>query len=55
MCIRDRPLHVVVNANGELLGNPIGYSYARDSQNYINYLKCGLDAFLSSEDNNLIE
>ena len=51
----SQPLHVVVNPNGELLGNPIGYSYARDSQNYINYLKCGLDAFLSSKNNNLTE
>jgi len=40
-----QPLYVLMTPNEELLGNPIGYSYAKSVTNYINYLECGLDAF----------
>ena len=30
-----------------LLGNPIGYSYAKNVNNYVDYLECGLEAFES--------
>ena len=29
----------------KLLGNPVGYSYARNANNYVEYLECGLNAF----------
>tara|TARA_B110000438_G_scaffold300471_1_gene352939 strand:- start:244 stop:2271 length:2028 start_codon:yes stop_codon:yes gene_type:complete len=45
----SQPLHVVINPDEKLLGHPIGYSYARDSNNYINYLQCGLDAFNTAQ------
>ena len=45
----SQPLHVVINPDEKLLGYPVGYSYARDSNNYINYLQCGLDAFNASQ------
>jgi len=40
-----QPLYVLMTPNEELLAHPIGYSYAKSVKNYINYLKCGLDAF----------
>ena len=42
-----QPLHVLMSPDERLLGNPVGYSYARNSNNYVNYLKCGLTAFES--------
>ena len=42
-----QPLYVLMTPDEKLLGNPIGYSYAKSVNNYINYLECGLDAFES--------
>lgn len=46
-----QPLYVLMSPDEELLAHPIGYSYAKNVNNYINYLNCGLDAFKSK--NNL--
>ena len=40
-----QPLHVLITPDERLLANPIGYSYAKNYNNYVNYLECGLDAF----------
>ena len=40
-----QPLYILMTPDEILLGNPIGYSYAKSVSNYINYLECGLDAF----------
>ena len=45
-----QPLHILMTPDEELLGNPIGYSYARSTSNYINYLQCGLSAFETLKD-----
>ena len=45
-----QPLHILMTPDEELLGNPIGYSYARSASNYINYLQCGLSAFETLKD-----
>ena len=42
-----QPLHVLMTPDEKLLGNPVGYSYARNANNYEEYLKCGLAAFES--------
>ena len=42
-----QPLHVLMTPDERLLGNPVGYSYARNANNYVDYLKCGLVAFES--------
>ena len=40
-----QPLYILMTPDEELLGNPIGYSYAKSVNNYINYLECGLEAY----------
>ena len=42
-----QPLHVLITPDETLLGNPVGYSFSKNSNNYLNYLKCGLTAFYS--------
>ena len=42
-----QPLHVLITPDEKLLGNPIGYSYAKNANNYVDYLECGLVAFES--------
>ena len=40
-----QPLYILMTPDEELLGNPIGYSYAKSVNNYVNYLECGLEAY----------
>ena len=40
-----QPLHVLITPDEELLGHPVGYSYAKNANNYVDYLECGLKAF----------
>jgi len=42
-----QPLHVLMTPDQKLLGNPVGYNYARNANNYVEYLECGLNAFYS--------
>ena len=42
-----QPLYVLMTPDEELLAHPIGYSYAKNVNNYVNYLNCGLEAFSS--------
>ena len=42
-----QPLHILITPDEKLLGNPIGYSYAKNANNYVGYLECGLRAFES--------
>ena len=44
-----QPLHVIMTPDQKLLGNPVGYSYARNANNYVEYLECGLNAFHAIE------
>ncbi len=44
-----QPLYVLMTPDEELLAHPIGYSYAKNVNNYVNYLKCGLEAFSSKK------
>ena len=46
-----QPLHVLMTPDERLLGNPVGYSYARNANNYVDYLECGLQAFESMNTN----
>jgi hypothetical protein len=39
----SQPYYAMLSPNGELLGNPIGYT--PDVDKYKAYLKCGLNAF----------
>ncbi len=43
-----QPLHVLLSPDQELLGNPVGYNFAKSSINYIKYLECGLYTFNNS-------
>ena len=45
-----QPLHVLMTPDERLLGHPVGYNYARNPNNYVNYLECGLNAFNSLND-----
>ena len=40
-----QPLHVLITPDEELLAHPVGYSYAKNANNYVDYLECGLKAF----------
>ena len=40
-----QPLHVLITPDEQLLANPVGYSYAKNVNNYVDYLECGLKAF----------
>jgi thiol:disulfide interchange protein len=40
-----QPLHVLMTPDEQLLANPVGYSYARNANNYVEYLECGINAF----------
>jgi len=40
-----QPLHVLITPDEELLGHPVGYSYAKNANNYVDYLECGLKAY----------
>lgn len=44
-----QPYYVLLTPDEYLLGNPVGYNYSRDVNNYIKYLNCGLDAFEKSK------
>ena len=46
-----QPLHVLMTPDERLLGNPVGYSYARNANNYVDYLECGLKSFESMNNN----
>ncbi|MAQ31685.1 MAG: hypothetical protein CMD26_02995 [Flavobacteriales bacterium] len=46
-----QPLHVLMTPDERLLGNPVGYSYARSANNYVEYLECGLNSFASINNN----
>lgn len=40
-----QPLYVLLSPDERLLGNPIGYSYGRDVNKFVEYLNCGIQAF----------
>ena len=45
----SQPYYVLLNTDTILMANPIGYSYAQDVDLFVEYLKCGLDAFAKME------
>lgn len=40
-----QPYYVLLDNEGRLLANPIGYSYAQELDRYTAYLNCGIEAF----------
>ena len=41
----SQPLYVLMTPDERLLSSPVGYSYAKDANNYFNFLNCGLTTF----------
>lgn len=45
----SQPYYVLLNTDTILMANPIGYNYAKDVDQFVDYLKCGLEAFSKME------